>query len=68
MGTKVKKLDGTNVLTDDKQAQKQKDEKLSKAITLAVEMESSFKLFSYRIIDPQVFISRVDELLNFYKS
>jgi hypothetical protein len=31
-----------------------------------VEVESNFKLFSYRIIDQETFISRIDELLNFY--
>lgn len=68
--TKVKKLNGTetNVISDDKKIQEQKNNKLSKAIAISVEMESNFKLFSYRIIDQEVFISKIDELLNFYKS
>jgi len=68
--TKVKKLHGTetNVLSDDKKKLEQKNAKLSKGIAISVEMESNFKLFSYRIIDQEVFLSKVDELINFYKS
>jgi hypothetical protein len=66
METKVKNIDGTNVISDDKKAQKKKETQLSGAIGFSVEVESNFKLFSYRIIDQETFISRIDELLNFY--
>lgn len=68
--TKVKQLNGTktNVVSDDKKVQDQKNAKLSKGIAISVEIESNFKLFSYRIIDQEVFVSKIDELINFYKS
>lgn len=68
--TKVKSLNGTEVkvLSDDKKVQDEKNKKLSKGIAISVEMESNFKLFSYRIIDQEVFLSKVDELINFYKA
>ncbi len=68
--TKVKSLNGTdvNVISDDKKVQQQKNTKLSKGIAISVEMESNFKLFSYRIIDQEVFLSKVDELIKFYKT
>lgn len=67
---KVKQLHGTetNVVSDDKKQQDQKNAKLSKGIAISVEIESNFKLFSYRIIDQEVFVSKIDELINFYKS
>lgn len=66
METKVKKLDGTNVISDDKQKITKEQAQLSGAIGLSVEVESNFKLFSYRIIDQTTFISRIDELVEFY--
>lgn len=45
-----------------------KDEQLAKDIHFAVEIESTFKLFSYRIIDPEQFKNRIDELSQFRKS
>ncbi len=66
METKVKNIDGTNVISDDKKKQNEKQTQISGAIGLSVEMESNFKLFSYRIIDQEVFISRIDELVQFY--
>ncbi|AXL15468.1 hypothetical protein [Microviridae sp.] len=47
---------------------KSKDEQLAKDIHFAVEVESTFKLFSYRIIDQEQFKSRIDELSEFRKS
>jgi len=71
MKTKVKNMDGTevnNVLSDDKKALDEKNRKLSKGIALSVEVESNFKLLSYRIIDQEVFLSKIDEIVEFYKS
>ena len=42
-----------------------KDEQLAKDIHFAVELESTFKLFSYRIIDAEQFKSRINELSQF---
>lgn len=57
METKVKQLHPeNNVISDDKQKQEKQMAKLSAAIGVAVEMESNFKLFSYRIIDQDTFI------------
>ena len=66
METKVKNLKGENVLNDDKKKEKAQEKKLSKGIALSVEIESNFKLLSYRIINQEVFISKIDELVNFY--
>jgi hypothetical protein len=66
METKVKKLH-ENVISDDKQAQDKQMAKLSAAIGVAVEMESNFKLFSYRIIDQDTYISKVEDLIQFYQ-
>lgn len=41
---------------------------LSAAILLAVDMESAFKLFSYRIIDQQAYFERVDTLISLYQA
>lgn len=67
METKVKQLHTENVISDDKQKQDKQMAKLSAAIGVAVEMESNFKLFSYRIIDQETYISKVDELVEFYQ-
>jgi hypothetical protein len=66
METKVKKLH-ENVISDDKQKQDKQMAKLSAAIGVAVEMESNFKLFSYRIIDQDTYISKVEDLIQFYQ-
>jgi hypothetical protein len=66
METKVKKLH-ENVISDDKQVQDKQMAKLSAAIGVAVEMESNFKLFSYRIIDQDTYISKVEDLIQFYQ-
>lgn len=68
METKVKQLHSeNNVISDDKQKQDKQMAKLSAAIGVAVEMESNFKLFSYRIIDQDTFISKVEDLIQFYQ-
>ena len=46
---------------------KNDDRKLSAGILLAVELESNFKLFSYRCIDKQNFLDRIDGLIEIYK-
>ena len=46
---------------------KNDDRKLSAGILLAVELESNFKLFSYRCIDKQNFLDRIDGLIQIYK-
>ncbi len=46
---------------------KKDEKKLSAAILLAVEIESNFKLFSYRCIDKDNYIERIDGLINIYK-
>ena len=53
--------------SDDKKALDQRNRKLSAAIMLAVDLESSFKLYSFRCIDVDNYIHRVDELISFYK-
>jgi hypothetical protein len=68
METKVKNLKGENVLNDEKKKQEAQERKLSKGIALSVEIESNFKLLSYRIINQEVFISKIDELVDFYKA
>jgi hypothetical protein len=46
----------------------QKDgKKLTAGILLAVELESNFKLFSYRCIDKDNFLDRIDGLISIYK-
>ena len=49
-------------------SQEENEKKLSKAIMLAVELEGTFKLYSYRIITPDQYQERVNDLVNFYKS
>ena len=45
---------------------KEQEVQLRNAIMLAVDLESSFKLYSYRCISAEVFTSRVNELVNFF--
>lgn len=44
------------------------DRNLSAAISLAIELDGSFRLYSYRVITPEQFISRAEELISFHKS
>lgn len=46
---------------------KQDGKKLTAGILLAVELESNFKLFSYRCIDKENFLDRIDGLISIYK-
>lgn len=41
---------------------------LPQAIMLAVELESAFKLYSYRILTPEQFIARTNELVRTSKT
>jgi hypothetical protein len=41
---------------------------LSSAVHFACEIESNFKLYSYRIIDTENFIQRTNELIRFLES
>lgn len=44
------------------------DIKLSAAILLAIDAESNFKLYSYRICPPEQFIARMDEIVQLYQT
>lgn len=57
-----------NDIKDDKKLKDQNDHNLSLAIVLACELESAFKLFSYRITQPAMFVSKVDELVDYYRT
>lgn len=46
----------------------QQGKKLSAGILLAVELDSNFKLFSYRCIEPENYIERIDQLISIYKN
>ncbi len=46
---------------------KQDGQQLSAGILLAVELESNFKLYSYRCIEPENFLERIDNLIKIYK-
>jgi hypothetical protein len=52
----------TTLTSDQKQ-----NEKLSKAIMLSVDLESNFRLYSYRCISPQDFINRINMLIELYQ-
>jgi hypothetical protein len=45
----------------------QKSETLSNAIFLAIELESNFKLYSFRVISPENFVERSKELIQMFK-
>lgn len=48
---------------------KDKETVLREAIIMAAEMDSAFKLYSYRCLSPDAFVSRAAELVqNFIKS
>jgi hypothetical protein len=44
----------------------QEGKQLSAGILLAVELESNFKLYSYRCIEPENFLQRIDQLIKVY--
>ena len=47
---------------------KETEQKLSSAIMLAVEIKSAFEMYAYRVISPESFQERLQELTEFYKS
>ena len=46
--------------------QNKKDNALSTAIMISLDIEQNFKLLSYRIIDQDVFMDRISELCYLY--
>ncbi len=46
----------------------QHGKKLSAGILLAVELESNFKLYSYRCIEPENYLQRIDQLIKVYNA
>jgi len=44
------------------------NQKLAVAITSAIEMETAFKLYSYRIISPEVYMDRINQIIKNYES
>jgi hypothetical protein len=46
----------------------QQGKQLSAGILLAVELESNFKLYSYRCIEPENYLQRVDQLIKVYNN
>lgn len=55
----------TELQTTDQKEQKGKE--LSAGILLAVELESNFKLYSYRCIEPENFLERIEHLIKIYQ-
>lgn len=53
---------------DDKKVLDKRNKELSAAIALSVELDGAFKLFSYRVIAPEQFVSKAKELVEFYNS
>ena len=49
-----------------KKQEVQQGKQLSAGILLAVELESNFKLYSYRCIEPTNYLQRIDELIKVY--
>ena len=43
------------------------NQELSTTITLSLEIETNFKMFTYRIISPEDFVSRAETLLEIFK-
>lgn len=43
------------------------DHTLSVAIMHAIEIESNFKLYTYRIISPELYVERIKELIEYFK-
>jgi len=50
-----------------KKQEVQQGKQLSAGILLAVEMESNFKLYSYRCIEPENYLERIDNLIKIYR-
>jgi hypothetical protein len=46
---------------------KETGKQLSAGILLAVELESNFKLYSYRCIEPENYLERIDALIKLYQ-
>jgi len=44
------------------------DKKLSGSIMHAIEIDSAFKLYSFRIISPEQYISRIAELIGLFNT
>ena len=42
------------------------DKQLAAAILLSVDIESNFKLYSYRVIDQEQFLQKQKDLVNFF--
>lgn len=53
-------------LSDDKAKEKAHNTIKSAAIMLAVELDSAFRLYSYRIINDSDYLARVNDLVDFY--
>ncbi len=49
-----------------KSEQEKADKKLSNAIMLAIELDSAFKLYSFRIIPPESYKEQVNTPVQFY--
>lgn len=47
--------------------QLESEKRRGSAIMLAVEIDSTFKLYSYHILDHEQYISRINELVDFYR-
>lgn len=45
---------------------KQEEKQRSAAIMLAIEIDSAFKLYSFRIIDHETYVQQVTDLTKFY--
>ena len=54
--------------SNDKDKMERRDSNLSAGIMLAVELDSAFKLYSFRVIDRNVFISKLNELVDYYQT
>lgn len=57
-------MEKTEQLNDQLKDKNKIDRQLSAAIMCAVEMETTMKLYSYRVISPEDFIQRVTDLTN----
>lgn len=54
--------------TEQVKAEKQeRNAKLGKCIAIALEIEMNFKMYSYRIISPEVFMGKTQELFEYLK-
>lgn len=50
----------------DQNLKKQQNAELQAAIMLAIDLESSFKLYSYRCLSPEAFIERTKHLVDLF--